>query len=378
MGATALIGIGLGVATTSASIASQNRQVAAQNRAISNQISANQDSERIRRMSSAVQQQLIKDTSKAESIARQTSFIEQRNQLRQAARQSRNEQARQVDQLQQQQEQNRIQADSAIAQISADRRAVEQGLDERTIDTLRSLSQALSQIPDPTPELENLSRQVDDITANAIATTGVGGRTNQNLRGPNRELVAQTLSAIASGQQVSAAALQELAETEEYNQIVSDIAQLEAGLQVANVGNQLRATEDNTNLAIQRARTQGRAFRSQVGSARQQLRTNRQIANTQADLNRQIALGSLRSGVALDAAQSAQQRAQLAGQSVQGTSGFVNALSIASQFTPLLQFTGSGSTTQQPQQQFITQPPPTGVGGALNVGSRNLVNLLQR
>lgn len=373
MAVAPLIGVAVGVASTAASISSQNRQVAARNAAISSQISANKQSEQIRRMSAGVQRDLIKQTSQAQKIARQTAFVEEKNQLRQASVQSRLQQQQAVNDLRNQQTEAELQGNAAISQIAAEQQAVEQGLDENYINTLNSIAQTLSQIEDPTDQLENLGSQIDNVTANAIASSGSSGRTSGNLKKPNKQFVAETLNAIANGQQVSAAAMQELVTTEEFNSLVSDIVNIQSGLQQADVNNQVLTARENTNQSINSARTQGRAFRQQVRQARRGSKLNKRIGDTQARLNEQIALGQLESGIALDAAQAAQQRVALAGNASQGSSGFVNAISLASQFTPLLQFAGQGST--RPQQPTINTP---GVGSTSSAGTQGVLNLLQR
>ena len=350
--AVPIVGAAVGVASTVNSISQQNAQVRAQNAAISSQISANEQQEQIRRMQADVQRQIIRDQYQVDKIARQTSFQEERQNLRSLARQSRTQQRAQITGLNLQEQESQLQTDAAQAQIDASLAQTGQFTDENTIATLNSLSQALGQIENPTPRLEELSRQVESATAEVLATAGGQGRSSNIARGPNDQLIQETLEAISRGQTISAEVAQELVRTEEFNNIIRQIANTQAGLETAIINQRNQATGENIQLAREGARLEGRAFRQQTRGAQRMNRLTRRIGNEQARTNRAVSEANLITGLALGEAQTAASTAQLSSQRVSGTGAIGTIAGLTQTLAPLAGLIGTSSSSTQQQPQF--------------------------
>lgn len=349
-----IISAAVGVAGTVSGIQSQNAQVQAQNNAISAQISANEQSEQIRRMQADVQRQLINDQYETQRIANHNAFVSERNDLRSLSRQSKTAQRGQIQQLNLQEQQGQLQAESALAQVNAQQRQVEQGINETTIATLNQLSSALGEIQDPTNEIENLANQVESATAQILATSGGRGRTSAAQRGPNQQLIDETLQAISRGEEITAQVAQQLVDTEEFNNLIRQISNTSTGLNTLGIAQQQQALEQNVDFGRQSARLQGQAYRDQINISKDLSRLNKQLTNEQARLNKQLAQGSLITGQALTASQTAAQNAQLASQQVQGP-GLISSIGgITNSLLPLAGLFGTSSTTTQQPVYGIT------------------------
>lgn len=387
--AVPIVGTALGVASTVSSISSQNRQVAAQNAAVSAQISANEQSEQIRRMQNQTQRQIIRRSSEAERIARRTAFREQQNQLKQLTQQARTSASGQIQgaRLQEQQALNQVesqadaarlqadlenanvqlQADNAMQQITNQLRDVRNSTSAQSASIMESLANSLAQVPDPTPEVLNAQRELDNIRANVYATAGGRGRTSEIQTGTNRQLLEQTMAAIMQGQQISADAAQELVQSEEFSTFVNELANAQAGLDTqgvardaanlsgsvdfnsSNILGQLelarQAIAQQTDATIGNARFERRALASQARRGKQSNRLSRHIQDRQADINKRVALGGLISGANLTAAQTAAQNAALAAQRQPGVGLVQGIAGVAGQLTPLLGLFGNSNPT---------------------------------
>lgn len=348
--AVPIIAVAASVAGTAASIKARNDQVSAQNAAIDSQISANKQFERIRNIQNEAQRNIIEQEARNDKIARKTQFKAETAQIRLNQLQNEGQAAIQTKRLKLANREAANQANVASNQITGQLDQANQAVDENEIATLNQLSDALASIQDPSGELANLKAQIDNSVAEAIAVNGSRGRSSSTLRSSaNNSVIQQALQSLQSTGSIDAEVAQELANSNEFSDIVRQINNSAAGLQQSALGNQLQSIRNRNDLSIRTTQKNAANLSKQLKGANRLANIDNAIGNKQAQINKQISLGSLITGRQLQRTQSAAQVAQLNSQRASPVGALQSISAIGGQIAPLI-----GSLTAQQSLQPVT------------------------
>lgn len=353
MGAIPIIATAVSIAGTASSIAAQNRQVSQQNAAIGAQISANEQSEEIRKIRNQAQRTILRDQFRLDNQRRQTEFIAARDQLRQLRMQAEAGTNQQVNQanLQARQQQSAVSAQSQ--QNRAALQGTQSAVQEQQTDVLNQVSTALKQAAGVSEaDLRQAQTGMSSTAAQMRAMSGSRGRTSQMAGKFTPTQIESVLKEVTKSAGVSGEALNQIVQSQEFGEMINQIAEAQAIANERELQAGSRQVEQNRDFSVRGLELANRGLQEQVNSGLRTQRLDRRISNNQARINRQFAEANLITGSALEGLQSAAQNAQLRSQQQSGV-GFISSLAQLAQSASPIASLFTNPTLPQPQQQGL-------------------------
>lgn len=353
MGAIPIIATAVSIAGTASSIAAQNRQVSQQNAAIGAQISANEQSEEIRKIRNQAQRTILRDQFRLDNQRRQTEFIAARDQLRQLRMQAEAGTNQQVNQanLQARQQQSAVSAQSQ--QNRAALQGTQSAVQEQQTDVLNQVSTALKQAAGVSEaDLRQAQTGMSSTAAQMRAMSGSRGRTSQMAGKFTPAQIESVLKEVTKSAGVSGEALNQIVQSQEFGEMINQIAEAQAIANERELQAGSRQVEQNRDFSVRGLELANRGLQEQVNSGLRTQRLDRRISNNQARINRQFAEANLITGSALEGLQSAAQNAQLRSQQQSGV-GFISSLAQLAQSASPIASLFTNPTLPQPQQQGL-------------------------
>lgn len=351
MGAIPIIATAVSIAGTASSIAAQNRQVNQQNAAIGAQISANEQSEEIRKIRNQAQRTIMRDQFRLDNQRRQTEFIAARDQLRQLRMQAEAGTNQQVGQanLQARQQQSAVSAQSQ--QNRAALQGTQSAMQEQQADVLNQVSSALKQAAGVSEsDMRQAQAGLSSTAAQMRAMSGSRGKTAQLAGQFSPSQIERVLQEVSKSADISGEALNQIIQSQEFGDIINEIAAAQAVANERELQAGSRQVEQNRDFSVRGLELANRGLQGQVTSGLRMQRLDRRIGNNQARINRQFAEANLITGSALEGLQSAAQNAQLRSQQQSGV-GFISSLAQLAQSASPIAGLFTNPTLPQPQQQ---------------------------
>ena len=369
MAAAGIIAAAAGVAGTVGSISQQNSAARRQNAAIEDQRAANREAEELRLIQARTQAQIInQQTALQQQQIRADAQIERTNLMNARYMNNANTQlARRQNQLEMLALGNQI--DAQQNQVTQGLRDADNAALEQQIQAVRQAAQMIQPATGSLQEVRNLRNQVEIQAAQSQALSGSRGRTASMQRSLTPEQTAFIAQQLVEQQGITAEAAQLIASSDQMAELMNQLAVSQSVIQSANL-------QDIERNAGRQNRIRGRMLTQQrdatAGLLNNAIAQNR-VAETQnllqTEVNQDFALGSLITGQALSAAQSAAQDAQLRSQQRQGVSGLQSLAAITQSALPGI---GQFVSSQQNPQSNI---PLTPLYGGSNFGGVTGANI---
>lgn len=345
MAAAGIVTAVVAVAGTVASIDAQNRAASQQNAAISAQISSNERAEEIRAAQSEAQKAIIQQQHRIQKQGRQVAFRQEQQQLRQLDLQNRFQAQQQLRQLGIGEQANQLGLRRFQAETGNELESTRLAAQEDVTNAINQAASNLSGVSDSTQQVDRLVRDQRNLAAQ---TSGLGsgrGRTSELFKDLDSNVIQAVMQELQNRNSITAESAQAVINARETENLVNQLAEMQAGLNLAAAGDRSQFATDIGGIQSQLVRQQSNAAREQLRLSRRQNRLTNKLQRRQSVLNRDLSIASLLTGHQLGAAQSAAQNAQLQAQRVSGP-GFLGSFAAISQsLAPLLGTLGTNNAS---------------------------------
>jgi hypothetical protein len=325
-----LIAAGIGIVATIASLKAQSDATAAQNKSIAGQIYAEQKSEVIRKSTAAFQAKQVVQQAQLETAQRRAAFREQDNALKLSALQVQTEQ--------------RIAAVKANAQSEVNRRQLRDlsaNLETQKVNNKVNSTKQRADLAAQLSSKSTLNAPADVVNRRSNTDAGLaaqrltGGTTSQAIRA-DATGEAEVNAAIAESLRTESLKQRELDSFDKYNTYSEFNQALQSGLSLGNAAYAVDDADKRIKEALSINAQLTDVNLASVANQRAQLRTSRNITNTNAKNDVRLRKAELLANSNLSAAKSALSQSQMYSQRSPGVNLGSALGSVAQQALPLV------------------------------------------